>query len=92
MKKLRARMTEPVEFRLHDLRRSAATHMAEHLKVQPHVIEALLNHVSGHKGGVAGIYNRATYLAEKTAALAQWADFVLDIVENRDRKVIPLHA
>lgn len=44
----------------HDLRRTVATRMAE-LGVQPHIIEAVLNHVSGHKGGVAGIYNRATY-------------------------------
>jgi hypothetical protein len=43
------------------------------LGVQPHVIEAILNHVSGHKSGVAGIYNRATYAAEKRAALDLWA-------------------
>ena len=43
---------------LHDLRRTAATRMADS-GVQPHVIEAVLNHVSGHKGGVAGVYNRA---------------------------------
>jgi integrase len=53
---------------LHDLRRTAATRMAD-LGVQPHVIEAVLNHVSGHRAGVAGIYNRATYAAEKRAAL-----------------------
>ena len=57
---------------LHDLRRTAATRMAD-LGVQPHVIEAILNHVSGHKSGVAGIYNRSTYGAEKRAALELWA-------------------
>jgi integrase len=57
---------------LHDLRRTAATRMAD-LKVLPHVIEAILNHVSGHKAGVAGIYNRSTYAAEKRAALDLWA-------------------
>jgi hypothetical protein len=41
--------------------------------VQPHVIEAVLNHVSGHKRGVAGIYNRSTYASEKRAALETWA-------------------
>ena len=56
---------------LHDLRRSAATMMADDLGIQPHVIEAILNHVSGHKAGVAGIYNRASYLREKTAALGR---------------------
>ena len=55
-------------WRLHDLRRTAATRMAD-LGVQPHVIEAVLNHISGHRSGVAGIYNRATYAAEKRAAL-----------------------
>ena len=39
-------------WRLHDLRRTCATGMAD-LGVQPHVIEAVLNHVSGHKAGVA---------------------------------------
>ncbi len=57
---------------LHDLRRTAATRMAD-LGVLPHVIEAVLNHVSGHKAGVAGIYNRSTYAAEKRAALDLWA-------------------
>jgi hypothetical protein len=41
--------------------------------VLPHVIEAILNHVSGHKAGVAGIYNRSTYPTEKRAALDLWA-------------------
>lgn len=58
-------------WRLHDLRRTAATRMAD-LGVQPHVIEAILNHISGSKAGVAGIYNRATYSAEKRAALDLW--------------------
>jgi integrase len=62
-------------WRLHDLRRTAATGMAE-LGVQPHIIEAVLNHVSGHKGGVAGIYNRARYEGEMREALQRWADHV----------------
>jgi hypothetical protein len=39
----------------------------------PHVIEAAINHVSGHKAGVAGIYNRSTYDAEKRDALNRLA-------------------
>src|SRR5262249_9200577 len=46
-KVLRTRMAQPVDFVLHDLRRSAETHMAEQLNVAPHIIEALLNHSSG---------------------------------------------
>src|SRR5262249_48653601 len=57
---------------LHALRRTAATRMAD-IGVLPHVIEAVLNHVGGHKAGVAGIYNRSTYAAEKRAALELWA-------------------
>jgi len=62
-------------WRLHDLRRSAATHIAE-LGTMPHVIEAILNHQSGHKAGVAGIYNRARYQNDMRAALQNWADYV----------------
>lgn len=64
---------------LHDLRRTAATRMAD-IGIQPHVIEAVLNHVSGHKAGVAGIYNRASYATEKRAALDQWASHVATVV------------
>jgi integrase len=60
-------------WRLHDIRRSVATGMAEQLGIQPHIIEAILNHVSGHKAGVAGVYNRASYDREKRAALDLWA-------------------
>ena len=62
-------------WRLHDIRRTVATRMAD-LGVQPHVIEAVLNHISGHKAGVAGVYNRATYGAEKRHALDLWGEHV----------------
>lgn len=65
---------------LHDLRRTAATMMAERLAVPPHVIEAILNHVSGHKAGVAGVYNRASYRTEKRDALDRWAAHVAALV------------
>ena len=70
-------------WRLHDLRRTAATRMGD-LGVQPHVVEAVLNHVSGSKAGVAGIYNRAAYRDEKRAALALWADRVMELVRAPD--------
>jgi len=60
------------------------------LGVQPHIIEAILNHVSGHKGGVAGIYNRAAYDNEKREALNRWAEHLLAIVEGRKAVVVPL--
>lgn len=64
---------------LHDLRRTVVTGMAE-LGTQPHVIEAVVNHVSGHRAGVAGTYNRAIYATEKRAALEIWADHIEDMV------------
>ena len=71
-------------WRIHDLRRSVVTHMAE-LGVQPRVIEAAVNHISGHKGGVAGVYNRATYAAEKRAALDRWAEWLASTVAGGHR-------
>jgi integrase len=68
---------------LHDLRRTCATRMAD-LGVQPHVIEAILNHISGHKAGVAGIYNRSTYAAEKRAALDLWGNHIRVIVAQSE--------
>jgi integrase len=64
----------------HDLRRTVATGMAN-LGVQPHVIEAVLNHVSGHKSGVAAVYNRSSYEPEKRAALERWADHVQTVTK-----------
>jgi integrase len=67
---------------LHDLRRTMATRMADSpedggLGILPHVIEAVLNHISGHKAGVAGVYNRSSYSAEKKAALELWGKHVM---------------
>jgi integrase len=69
-----------VDWRLHDLRRTVATGMAD-LGVLPHVIEAVINHISGHKAGVAGIYNRASYATEKHAALALWSCHLRELLE-----------
>ena len=74
---------------IHDLRRTVVTRMAE-LGVQPHIIEAVINHASGHKGGVAGVYNRATYDREKRAALNLWAEHVLAVVEGRTATVVSM--
>jgi integrase len=67
---------------VHDIRRTVATRMAD-IGVQPHVIEAVLNHVSGHKGGIAGIYNRAQYSAEKADALTRWDKHITKLVDGR---------
>jgi integrase len=77
------------EWVLHDLRRTVSLRMNGELGVQPHVVEAVLGH---HQGGVASIYNRASYLREMTQALALWAERLASIVEKREAKVVPLRA
>ena len=79
-------------WRLHDLRRSAATKMAD-IGIEPHVIEACLNHYSGHRAGVAGVYNRARYEQATKLALVKWADHVLALAECRApaENVVSLH-
>jgi len=63
------------DWRLHDIRRTVATNRAM-IGVQPHVIEAVLNHKSGIVSGVAAVYNRHAYTQEKRAALTKWAEHV----------------
>jgi integrase len=58
---------------LHDLRRTCATQMGE-LGVLPHVVEQALNHVSGAKAGVAGVYNRSKMSDAVREGLQKWAD------------------
>jgi integrase len=74
-------------WRLHDLRRTAATRMAD-LGVQPHVIESILNHYGGFRAGVSGTYNRSPYEREMRAALALWADHIATIINGGERKVL----
>lgn len=64
------------DWRLHDLRRTAASGMAR-AGVAPHVVEKVLNHISGTISGVAAVYNRYAYDAEKREALDNWGQ-VLD--------------
>ena len=68
-------------WRLHDLRRSAATYMAE-LGVLRHVVEQTLNHVSGAKAGVAGVYNRSKMSHAVREGLQRWADHIERICQQ----------
>jgi integrase len=88
-----ARLGDAVEpWRIHDLRRTAATGMAD-IGVMPHVIEQLLNHRGGHRNGVAAIYNRSTYDSECRAAVEKWAKRVEEVVARpRVLKVSPERA
>jgi integrase len=69
------------EWHLHDIRRSVATRMCD-LGIAPHVVEQILNHVSGHKAGVAGLYNRSSYDREVKAALALWERYIGLIIDD----------
>jgi hypothetical protein len=60
------------------------------LGIAPHVIEQILNHQGGHKGGVAGIYNRSSYQREVKAALALWSDHVRALVEGGERVIVSM--
>jgi integrase len=57
---------------LHDIRRTVATGL-QRLGIRFEVTEAVLNHVSGSKGGVAGVYQRYGWADEKKEALDAWA-------------------
>jgi len=71
------------DWRLHDLRRTMATGL-QRLGVRLEVTEAVLNHVSGSRAGIVGIYQRHDYAAEKRAALEAWGAHVAAIVEGRE--------
>jgi integrase len=73
---------------VHDLRRTVSTGMHE-LGVEPHIVEAVLNHISGHKAGVAGTYNHALYLPQKRAALTLWAEHARAVVDGEAGKIVP---
>jgi len=63
-------------WRIHDLRRTVATGLSEWLEIEPHIVESILNHISGFRAGVAGTYNRALYLPQRKASLASWANHI----------------
>lgn len=87
MERLRAAVEkevgEPVEpWRLHDLRRTMAIGM-QRLGIRLEVTEAVLNHVSGSRAGIVGVYQRHDWLDEKQHALEAWAAEVDRIVQGK---------
>jgi integrase len=61
---------------LHDIRRSVATGLREHLGADSHLVELILNHVSGSRAGVAGVYDRSERLGDRRRVLERWAELV----------------
>src|SRR5436305_15271319 len=79
------------EWTMHDLRRTAATGMAR-LNFPPHVVDKVLNHVSGTIRGVAAVYNRFEYLEERRAALEAWGRYVGNLARPAAANVVELRA
>ena len=66
-------------WRLHDLRRTCVSGMAR-LGVPPHVADKILNHQSGTISGVAAVYQRHDFLAERKLALERWGQYIETLV------------
>ena len=70
-------IAEPMPaFCLHDLRRTTATMLRELRFADTHLVELCLNHISGTRSGVAGIYDRSERLEERRSALENWSDWI----------------
>jgi len=84
---LAAKLDDPPDiepWRLHDLRRTLATGLQK-LGVRFEVTEAVMNHVSGAKSGVAGVYQRHDWRPEKVAALNAWAAHLVGVIEGAEK-------
>lgn len=76
VRKVNGRLSSPIDWRIHDLRRTATSMMAR-LRFPPHVLSAVLNHApQATMKGVLSVYNRYEYLDEKREALTTWSDYV----------------
>jgi integrase len=76
-------------WRIHDLRRTMVTGMVE-LGVAPHIVELCVNHIGGARAGVAGVYNRASMIDERRAALERWARHVEGLVSGKGDNVVAM--
>lgn len=70
-----------IPWSVHDLRRTVATGL-QRLGVRLEVTEAVLNHISGSRGGIAGVYQRHDWATEKRAALDAWAAHIRSVVDG----------
>ena len=70
---------------LHDLRRTLATGL-QRLGIRLEVTEAVLNHISGSRAGIVGVYQRHDYFTEKREALDAWAKEVVRVAHAQRSK------
>jgi hypothetical protein len=68
-------------WRLHDIRRTVATGL-QRLGVRLEVTESVLNHISGSKAGIVGVYQRHDYADEKRTALDAWVRHLMSVVDG----------
>ena len=69
-------LTDLPPFTVHDLRRTASTHLNEQ-SFNRDAIEACLNHITG---GSRGVYNKAIYEKERTDMLQKWSDYIFSVI------------
>ena len=79
------------DWRLHDIRRTVTSGMAQ-LGIAPHVADKILNHQSGTISGVAAVYQRHEFLDDRKTALNAWGNYVQSLLDKTDRdNVVNIH-
>ena len=81
------KLSEVTGWRLHDLRRTCVSGMAR-LGVAPHVADKVLNHQAGTISGVAAVYQRHEFLAERKDALERWGAHVGALMKKRADRLV----
>ncbi len=89
MKTRAANLSGVTGWRLHDLRRTARTGLAE-IGIPEIIAEMVMNHAP--RNALAKIYNRHEYAAEKRDALERWALRLREITEPPPENVVKLKA
>ena len=84
-------LSEVKEWRLHDIRRTVVSRMAQ-LGIAPHIADKILNHQSGTISGVAAVYQRHEFLEERKTALDAWGNYVQALMDGKDKdNVVNIH-
>jgi integrase len=76
--KIDALLDPPIDYNLHDLRRTCRTGLSR-LRVPPHIAERVLGHAQDR---IQRTYDVHSYVDEKRQALQLWADHVSRLVEG----------
>jgi integrase len=78
------------DWRLHDIRRTVTSGMAQ-LGIAPHIADKILNHQSGTISGVAAVYQKHAFIDERRTALDRWGKHVQSLLEGTTNdNVLPL--